>query len=152
MRSSMMGFFSSHSVSPVMTSFRPATAMMSPVLATLMSSRLLACIISRRPMRSFFPLLAQRAYVPASRTPLQHPAWRQLAALGQEYVLIEDLGWSQRLTAHPELLMLTPALHVHTQACKQHDQEHDGSLVHSSNHHTGLECWQPGDDGSMSHL
>ena len=70
MRSSMMGCFSSHSVSPVMTSLRPATAMMSPVLATLMSSRLLACIMSRRPIRSFLPLFAHSAYVPASRTPL----------------------------------------------------------------------------------
>ena len=34
MRSSMMGRFSSQSVSPVMTSLRPATAMISPVLAT----------------------------------------------------------------------------------------------------------------------
>ena len=70
MRSRMMGAFSSQSVSPVMTSLRPATAMMSPVRAILTSSRLFACIISRRPMRSFLPLFAHSAYVPASITPL----------------------------------------------------------------------------------
>ena len=44
MRSSSTGFFSSHSVSPVMTSLRPAMAMMSPARASLTSSRELACI------------------------------------------------------------------------------------------------------------
>ena len=58
MRSSMTGYFSSHSVSPVTTSLRPATAMMSPARASFTSSRLLACICIRRPTRSFLPLAA----------------------------------------------------------------------------------------------
>ena len=69
MRSRMMGSFSSHRVSPVMTSFRPPMAMMSPARADLMSSRELACISSRRPTRSLRSLLALSTYVPASSTP-----------------------------------------------------------------------------------
>ena len=55
--SRMIGFFSSHSVSPVVTDFRPTAAAMSPALTSLISSRLLACIFSRRPMRSVRPLV-----------------------------------------------------------------------------------------------
>ena len=61
MRSRMMGDFSSHSVSPVMTSLRPPMATMSPAYAALTSSRLFACIIMSRPMRSFLPLFALSA-------------------------------------------------------------------------------------------
>ena len=45
-------FLGSHSVSPVVTSFRPTAAAMSPAWTSLISSRSLACICSRRPMRS----------------------------------------------------------------------------------------------------
>ena len=40
------------SVSPVVTSFRPTAAAMSPARTSLISVRSLACICSRRPMRS----------------------------------------------------------------------------------------------------
>ena len=55
--SRMIGFFSSHSVSPVVTDLRPTAAAMSPALTSLISSRLFACIFSRRPMRSVRPLV-----------------------------------------------------------------------------------------------
>jgi hypothetical protein len=45
----------SHSVSPVVTSFRPTQAAMSPAGSRRLSSRLLACICTIRPMRSFLP-------------------------------------------------------------------------------------------------
>jgi hypothetical protein len=54
MASRMTGCFSSQSVSPVDTDFRPTAAAMSPASTSLMSSRLFACILSRRPMRSVF--------------------------------------------------------------------------------------------------
>ncbi|CPK90018.1 Uncharacterised protein [Bordetella pertussis] len=57
MRSSRMCESISHSVSPVVTSFRPTTAAMSPASTSLISSRLFACICSRRPIRSFLPLM-----------------------------------------------------------------------------------------------
>ena len=56
MRSSVMTFFGSHSVSPVVMSFRPTAAAMSPARTSLISSRLLACICSMRPMRSLLAL------------------------------------------------------------------------------------------------
>ena len=51
-RSRITGFWGSHSVSPVVVSFRPAMATMSPAKASLMSSRWFACICSMRPIRS----------------------------------------------------------------------------------------------------
>ena len=53
MDSRMMGCFSSQSVSPVDTSFRPTTATMSPAWQASMSTRWFECICRRRPMRSF---------------------------------------------------------------------------------------------------
>ena len=56
MRSSTIGASCAHSVSPVVTSFRPTAAAMSPARTSLISSRLLACICRMRPTRSFFDL------------------------------------------------------------------------------------------------
>ena len=56
--SSTTGAFSSHRVSPVVVTRRPAAAAMLPQVTSLMSSRLLACMRSRRPMRSRLPLVA----------------------------------------------------------------------------------------------
>ena len=42
--SSTIGFAGSHSVSPVVVSFRPITATISPAPTDAISSRLLACI------------------------------------------------------------------------------------------------------------
>ena len=56
MRSSVMMWSCAHSVSPVVTSFRPTAAAMSPARTSLISSRLLACICRMRPTRSFFDL------------------------------------------------------------------------------------------------
>ena len=55
--SSTTGFCGSQSVSPVVVSFRPASAMMSPANASSISSRLIACIIIMRPTRSRFSLV-----------------------------------------------------------------------------------------------
>ena len=55
--SSTTGFCGSQSVSPVVVSFRPASAMMSPANASSISSRLIACIIIMRPTRSRLPLV-----------------------------------------------------------------------------------------------
>ena len=46
-----------HKVSPVVVSFKPTMAMMSPACASLISSRLLECIKTIRPMRSLLLLL-----------------------------------------------------------------------------------------------
>ena len=54
--SSVMILSGSHSVSPVVASFRPTAAAMSPARTSLISSRWLACICRMRPMRSFLPL------------------------------------------------------------------------------------------------
>ncbi len=56
--SSTTGFCGSQSVSPVVVSLRPASAMMSPANASSISSRAMACIIIMRPTRSFLPLVA----------------------------------------------------------------------------------------------
>ena len=45
----------SHSVSPVVTSFRPTQAAISPACSSSTSWRSLACISTMRPMRSFLP-------------------------------------------------------------------------------------------------
>ena len=47
-------------VSPVVESFKPTIAQISPALTSLISSRELACIRSKRPILSFFPLVALR--------------------------------------------------------------------------------------------
>eukprot|EP01139_Manchomonas_bermudensis_P003031 Amastigsp_a7038_3.p4 type:complete len:124 gc:universal Amastigsp_a7038_3:412-41(-) len=57
MRSSMTMASGSHRVSPVVTSFRPTQAAMSPARISLTSSRLFACICTIRPIRSFLPLI-----------------------------------------------------------------------------------------------
>ena len=54
MRSRITMLSASHSVSPVVTSFRPIAAAMSPANTSLISSRLLECICTMRPTRSFF--------------------------------------------------------------------------------------------------
>src|SRR3979490_763325 len=51
MASRMMGWPSSHSVSPVFVSFKPMAAAMSPPRTSWISSRLFACISRNRPMR-----------------------------------------------------------------------------------------------------
>ncbi|MCY1229436.1 hypothetical protein D9M72_418000 [compost metagenome] len=56
MRSSTIGAAGSHSVSPVVASFRPTAAAMSPASTSLISSRWLACICRIRPRRSFLLL------------------------------------------------------------------------------------------------
>ncbi len=54
MRSRMIGLPRSHRVSPVVTSFNPRPATMSPAIAVSISSRWFACINNKRPMRSRF--------------------------------------------------------------------------------------------------
>ncbi|MDT4841678.1 hypothetical protein FQZ97_755430 [compost metagenome] len=56
MRSSVIMAFGSHRVSPVVTSFRPTQAAMSPARISSISRRSLACICTIRPIRSFLPL------------------------------------------------------------------------------------------------
>jgi hypothetical protein len=53
--SKIIGLLGSQSVSPVVTSFKPTNATISPALASLISSLLLACIKSILPILSFFP-------------------------------------------------------------------------------------------------
>ena len=67
--SSRIDFFSSHSVSPVVTDLSPTAAAMSPAKTSLISSRLFACIFSRRPMRSVLPLVALSTEVPVASVP-----------------------------------------------------------------------------------
>jgi len=59
----------SQAVEPVVTSFRPTQAAMSPARTSLISSRWLACICSRRPIRSFLPFTALRMVSPELSTP-----------------------------------------------------------------------------------
>ena len=51
--SKIIGFFKSHKVSPVVTSFKPITAAISPALTSEISSLLLACICNILPTLSF---------------------------------------------------------------------------------------------------
>ncbi len=67
--SSVMMLSGSHSVSPVVTSFRPTAAAMSPARTSLISSRSAACICSRRPMRSFFERAGTNTWSPELSTP-----------------------------------------------------------------------------------
>merc|ERR1719353_1235073 len=68
MRSRMTGASCAVKESPVVVSFKPATATMSPATALSTSSRLSACISSRRPTRSFFPFTVFCTYEPLSST------------------------------------------------------------------------------------
>ena len=67
--SSVMCFSRSHSVSPVITSFNPTAAAMSPARTSLISVRSLACICSRRPMRSFLSLIGTYTVSPVFSVP-----------------------------------------------------------------------------------
>jgi hypothetical protein len=67
--SSTMGWCSSHSVSPVVVSFRPTQAAMSPASTSSISSRLSARICTSRPMRSRFLLAGFHAAIPVSSRP-----------------------------------------------------------------------------------
>ena len=67
MVSSTTGLAISHRVSPVVVSFSPARAMMSPAKASVISCCLLACIITMRPTRSRLPLVAFRIWLPLFR-------------------------------------------------------------------------------------
>ena len=57
MDSSTIGRSGSQRVSPVVVTFSPTTAAMSPAAISSMSSRLLACMRRRRPTRSFLSLV-----------------------------------------------------------------------------------------------
>ena len=67
--SSVMIDSGSHSVSPVVTSFRPTQAAMSPARISLISSRWFACICRIRPIRSFFPRVGLNTESPDLRIP-----------------------------------------------------------------------------------
>ncbi len=69
MRSRMIGFSIEQRVSPVVTSFMPISAAMSPARHSLISSRWLACICTIRPTRSFLPLTEFITESPEDRTP-----------------------------------------------------------------------------------
>ena len=58
MRSSVTMALGSHKVSPVVTSFKPTQAAISPARISSTSSRLFACICTIRPIRSFLPRTA----------------------------------------------------------------------------------------------
>ena len=58
----MIGLAGSHSVSPVVVSFMPASATMSPANASSMSSRLFECISSMRPIFSFLSFTEFRTW------------------------------------------------------------------------------------------
>ena len=77
--SSVIDFFTSQMVSPVMTSFSPTTAAMSPARTSLISARSLACICSRRPMRSFLPRTEVSTVSPELQHAGIHADERQLA-------------------------------------------------------------------------
>ncbi|MCY1179843.1 hypothetical protein D9M73_202600 [compost metagenome] len=69
MRSRTMGFSRSHRVSPVVTSFMPISAAMSPARTSLISARWLACICTIRPTRSFLPFTELSTASPEFSTP-----------------------------------------------------------------------------------
>jgi hypothetical protein len=58
-----------HRVSPVVTSFRPTAAAMSPARTSLISLRSLECICRMRPTRSFFDLTGLYTWSPELSTP-----------------------------------------------------------------------------------
>ena len=63
------GSLIAQSVSPVVVSFRPANAMMSPANASVISSRSIACIIIIRPTRSLRPLVEFTMASPLASVP-----------------------------------------------------------------------------------
>ena len=69
MVSSTTGLVGSDMVSPVVVSFMPARATMSPANASSISSRLFECIIIIRPTRSRLPLVELRMLSPFFRVP-----------------------------------------------------------------------------------
>ncbi|SST11396.1 Uncharacterised protein [Acinetobacter baumannii] len=69
MRSRMIGLSMAHRVSPVVTSFMPISAAMSPARTSLISSRWLACICTIRPTRSFLPFTELSTASPEVSTP-----------------------------------------------------------------------------------
>ncbi|MNS99244.1 hypothetical protein D3C72_1336420 [compost metagenome] len=69
MRSRMIGLLMSHRVSPVVTSFMPINAAISPAHTALISARWLACICTIRPTRSFLPLTELSTASPELSTP-----------------------------------------------------------------------------------
>mmetsp|Transcript_68925 Transcript_68925/g.162070 ORF Transcript_68925/g.162070 Transcript_68925/m.162070 type:complete len:257 (-) Transcript_68925:1321-2091(-) len=64
-----MGESMAHKVSPVVVSFKPTMAMMSPAWASLISSRLFECISTIRPMRSLDLVLGFHTISPAFTLP-----------------------------------------------------------------------------------
>ncbi|MNC35005.1 hypothetical protein D3C75_834700 [compost metagenome] len=68
-RSRMIGLSMEHRVSPVVTSFMPISAAMSPARHSLISSRWLACICTIRPTRSFLPFTEFSTESPELSTP-----------------------------------------------------------------------------------
>src|SRR5438132_9814990 len=68
-RLQQIGWFSSVSVSPVVVTFRPTAAAMSPVKTSSTSSRRIACMRRMRPIRSFLPVDAFSTDEPARSRP-----------------------------------------------------------------------------------
>ena len=68
-RSRMITSSGSDKVSPVVASFRPTAAAMSPARTSLISARVLACICRIRPRRSFLPLTGLYTVSPVLITP-----------------------------------------------------------------------------------
>ena len=64
-----IGLFASDKVSPVVISFRPMHAAISPALTSLISSRLLECICTILPTLSFFERVVFITLSPTLRTP-----------------------------------------------------------------------------------
>ena len=62
-------FTTSHKVSPVVVSFNPARATISPANASSISSRSFECITIILPTRSFLPLVEFKIESPFLRTP-----------------------------------------------------------------------------------
>ena len=69
MRSKMIGALSSHRVSPVVTSFKPMAAAMSPARTSSISVRSAAVICTRRPIRSRVPFTELITVSPDFNTP-----------------------------------------------------------------------------------
>ena len=69
MRSKTMGASSAHKVSPVVTSFKPIAAAMSPARTSSISSRSFAVICTKRPIRSRVPFTELTTVSPDFKTP-----------------------------------------------------------------------------------
>ena len=101
MRSRVITALGSHKVSPVVTSFKPTQAAMSPARISSTSSRLLACICTIRPIRSFLPrtgvvhgvALFQNAGVHTHEGQLTHEGvGHQLECQGREFLFVIGLA------------------------------------------------------------